>query len=129
MGIHLFYWYQVLAQDRVQWRALVILALNLRILLPESQLISKMDLREENLEDGKWMELVLLPDVLFSSSPVSEAAPSNRLLCILFIVFSSPSLLSYVASNTVALKGLKGTRNTRTGCEVRVCQEHSVFRC
>jgi hypothetical protein len=43
-----------LAQDRVQWRVLV---LNLRVLLPESQLISKMDLRETGCEDGRWMEL------------------------------------------------------------------------
>jgi hypothetical protein len=31
--------------------------LNLRVLLPESQLISKMDLREMGCEDGRWMEL------------------------------------------------------------------------
>jgi hypothetical protein len=35
-----------LAQDRIQWRGLVLAVLNLRVLLPESQLISKMDLRE-----------------------------------------------------------------------------------
>jgi hypothetical protein len=46
-----------LAQDRVQWRGLVLAVLNLRILLPESQLISKMDLREIGCEVGRWMEL------------------------------------------------------------------------
>jgi hypothetical protein len=46
-----------LAQDRVQWRALVLAMLNLRVLLPESWLISKMDLREIGCEDGRWMEL------------------------------------------------------------------------
>jgi hypothetical protein len=45
------------AQDRVQWRALVVAVLNLRVLLPESWLISKLDLREICCEDGKWMEL------------------------------------------------------------------------
>jgi hypothetical protein len=41
------------AQDRVQWRALVIAVLNLRVLLPERQLVSKMDLREIGCEvDG-----------------------------------------------------------------------------
>jgi hypothetical protein len=46
-----------LIQDRVQWRALVLAVLNLRVLLPESQLISKIDLREIGFEDGRWMEL------------------------------------------------------------------------
>jgi hypothetical protein len=46
-----------LAQDRVQWRALVLAVLNLRVLLPESQLISKMDLTEISCEDERWMEL------------------------------------------------------------------------
>jgi hypothetical protein len=46
-----------LAQDRVQWRALVSVVLNLRVLLPESQLISEMDLRETGSEDGRWMQL------------------------------------------------------------------------
>jgi hypothetical protein len=46
-----------LAQDRVQLRAFVLAVLNLRVLLPESQLISKMDLRETGCEDGKWIEL------------------------------------------------------------------------
>jgi hypothetical protein len=31
--------------------------LNLRVLLPESQLISEMDLRETSREDGRWVEL------------------------------------------------------------------------
>jgi hypothetical protein len=44
-----------LAQDRVQWRALVLALLNLRVLLQESQLISKMALRETGCEDGRWM--------------------------------------------------------------------------
>jgi hypothetical protein len=46
-----------LAQDRVQWWALVLAVLNLRVLLPERELISKMDLRELGCEDGRWMEL------------------------------------------------------------------------
>jgi hypothetical protein len=41
-----------LAQHRVQWRALVLAVLNLRVLLRESWLISKMDLRETGCEDG-----------------------------------------------------------------------------
>jgi hypothetical protein len=35
-----------LAQDRVQWLALVLTVLNLRVLLPESYVISKTDLKE-----------------------------------------------------------------------------------
>jgi hypothetical protein len=35
-----------LAQDHVQWQALVLAVLTLRVLLPESQLISKMKLRK-----------------------------------------------------------------------------------
>jgi len=46
-----------LAQDRVQWQALVLAVLKLLVLLPESWLISKMDLREIGCEDGRWMEL------------------------------------------------------------------------
>ena len=46
-----------LAQDRVQWRALVLAVLNLRVLPPESQLISKIYLREIGCEDGRWIEL------------------------------------------------------------------------
>jgi hypothetical protein len=46
-----------LAQDRVQWWAFVLAVLNLCVLLPESQLIGKMDLREIDCEDGKWIEL------------------------------------------------------------------------
>jgi hypothetical protein len=45
-----------LAQDRAQWLALVLAVWNLRV-LPESQLISKMDLRETGSEAGRWMEL------------------------------------------------------------------------
>jgi len=46
-----------LAQDRVQWQALVLAVLKHLVLLPESWLISKMDLREIGCEDGWWMEL------------------------------------------------------------------------
>jgi hypothetical protein len=46
-----------LAQDRVQWRARVLAVLNIRVLLPESQLVSEMDLRETGCEDGRWIEL------------------------------------------------------------------------
>jgi hypothetical protein len=46
-----------LAQDRVQWRTLVLAVLNLRVLLSESYIISKMALRELDCEDGRWMEL------------------------------------------------------------------------
>jgi hypothetical protein len=56
-----------LAQDRVQWRTLVLAALNLQVLLPEKQSISKMDLREMGCEDEmklaqgrvQWRTLVL----------------------------------------------------------------------
>jgi hypothetical protein len=37
--------------------ALVLVALNRCVLLPESWLISKMDLMEIGCEDGRWMEL------------------------------------------------------------------------
>jgi hypothetical protein len=46
-----------LAQDRVQWQALLLAVLNLQILLPESYLISKRDLREMGCEDVRWIEL------------------------------------------------------------------------
>ena len=46
-----------LAQDRVQWWALVLAVLNRCVLLPESWSISKMDLMETGCEDGSWMEL------------------------------------------------------------------------
>ena len=46
-----------LAQDRVQWWAFVLAVLNLCVLLPESYLISKMDITEIGCEDGRWMEL------------------------------------------------------------------------
>jgi len=46
-----------LAQDRVQWWALVLAVLNRCVLLPESWLISKTDLMEIDCEDGRWMEL------------------------------------------------------------------------
>jgi hypothetical protein len=46
-----------LAEDRVQWQALLLAVLNLLVLLPESYLISKMDLREIGCEDGRWVEL------------------------------------------------------------------------
>jgi hypothetical protein len=41
-----------LAQDRVHWRALVLAVLNLGVLLPDSQLINKMDLRETDVRMG-----------------------------------------------------------------------------
>jgi hypothetical protein len=43
-----------LAQDRVQWLAVVLAVLNLRILLPERYFI---DLREMGCDNGRWMEL------------------------------------------------------------------------
>ena len=46
-----------LAQDRMQWQALVLAVLKLCVLLPESQLIGKMNLMEIGCEDGSWMEL------------------------------------------------------------------------
>jgi hypothetical protein len=46
-----------LAQDRVQWWALILVVLNLLVLLPESYLVSKIDLRETVCEKGRWMEL------------------------------------------------------------------------
>jgi hypothetical protein len=46
-----------MAQDLVQWWALVLAVLNPQVLLPESQLISKMELWEADCEDGRWMEL------------------------------------------------------------------------
>jgi len=42
--------------DRPGW-ALVLAVLKLCVLLPESYLISDMDLREIGCEDGRWMEL------------------------------------------------------------------------
>ena len=44
-----------LAQDRVQWWAFVLAVLNLCVLLPESQLIGKMDLTEIDCENGMWI--------------------------------------------------------------------------
>jgi hypothetical protein len=44
-----------LAQDCVQWRALVLAVLNLQVLLPESYLISKMALTEIGCDDGRWI--------------------------------------------------------------------------
>jgi hypothetical protein len=46
-----------LAQNRVQLQTLILAVLKLRVLLPESQLIRKVDLRETGCEDGRWMEL------------------------------------------------------------------------
>ena len=46
-----------LAEDRVQWWALVLAVLNRCVLLPESLLIGKMDLMEIGCEDGRWVEL------------------------------------------------------------------------
>ena len=45
-----------LAQDRVQWQALVLAALNLLVLLPEL-VNNRMDLREIGCEDGSWIHL------------------------------------------------------------------------
>jgi hypothetical protein len=41
----------------LQWWSLVLAVLNFCVLLPESWLISKMDLMEIGCEDGRWMEL------------------------------------------------------------------------
>jgi hypothetical protein len=46
-----------MAQDRVHWQALVLAVLNLRVLLPDSYLIIKVDLKELGCKDGSWMEL------------------------------------------------------------------------
>ena len=46
-----------LAQDHVQWWALILVVLNFLVLLPDSYLVSKMDLREIGCEMGRWMEL------------------------------------------------------------------------
>ena len=46
-----------LAEDRVQWWALVLAVLNRCVLLPGSLLIRKMYLMEIGCEDGRWMEL------------------------------------------------------------------------
>ena len=46
-----------LAYDHVRYQALVLAALNLLVLLPESWLISKMDLREIGCDNGSWMEV------------------------------------------------------------------------
>jgi hypothetical protein len=54
-------WYMELAQDRVQWQAFLLAMLNLRVLLPESYLISKKNLREIGSEDGSgwnWLRIV-----------------------------------------------------------------------
>jgi len=40
-----------------QLQALVLAALNLRVLLAESLLFSKLDVREIGFEDSRWMEL------------------------------------------------------------------------
>ena len=42
--------------DRTGW-ALVLAVLNRCVLLPESELIGEMDLREIGCEDGRWIEL------------------------------------------------------------------------
>lgn len=49
-------WIEV-AQDRVKWRAMTLVVLILRDLLPESWLISKTGLRKTGCDDGKWLEL------------------------------------------------------------------------
>jgi len=45
-----------LAQNLVNWRALVFATLNLRAQVPEGQII-EMDLREINYGDGRWIKL------------------------------------------------------------------------
>jgi hypothetical protein len=40
-----------LAQDRVQWQALILAVLNLRVLLPESQLLRQMEFSQVGYED------------------------------------------------------------------------------
>jgi hypothetical protein len=45
-----------LAQDCVEWWAMVLAVFNLSVLLPVSLLISKMDFRELSYEDVKRME-------------------------------------------------------------------------
>jgi hypothetical protein len=56
MGCDYVRWIE-LAQDRVQWRALVSAVLNLRVLLPENLLISNMDLME--MGGGlNWLRIV-----------------------------------------------------------------------
>jgi hypothetical protein len=47
-----------LAQDRVQWQALVLAVLNLRVLLPENQLISEMVVKETGCEDGSFFLII-----------------------------------------------------------------------
>ena len=42
--------------DRTGW-ALVLAVLNLCVLLPESYLISEMDVRAIGCEDGRWIEV------------------------------------------------------------------------
>jgi hypothetical protein len=46
-----------LAQDRVQWRVLVLAVPNLSFCY-QSQLISKIDLREMVCDEGRWTELI-----------------------------------------------------------------------
>ena len=46
-----------LAQDRVQLWDLVLAVLNLCVLLPESQLINKVELMELRFKNGQWTEL------------------------------------------------------------------------
>jgi hypothetical protein len=51
-------WHRIVVGKFVgKWGASVLAVLNLRVLLPESSLISKMDLSETGCEDGRWMEL------------------------------------------------------------------------
>jgi hypothetical protein len=85
------------ASDHVKWCAFPLAVLNVCVLLPESQLISKMDLMEIGCENGRWMELaqdrvqcwaavlavfklcVLLPDIwLVSKSCCSIFVPVTQ---------------------------------------------------
>jgi len=57
MNISVGSWWMELAQDCVEWWALLLAVLSRCVLLPKSWLISKMDLMKIGCEDGRWMEL------------------------------------------------------------------------
>lgn len=50
-------WWIEVTQDRVKWRAMTLVVLILRDLLPESWLNSKTGLRKTGCDDGKWLVL------------------------------------------------------------------------
>lgn len=68
-------WFE-LAQNHVQWWAVVLMVLNLQVLLPESQFISEMDLREIDCEDRRWNVTVsgLCPMVGFAVGSIEWLA-------------------------------------------------------